>query len=266
VASLTSFKTRLFLILFFLGFLGVVSVLLIDMSALVSLVSAEARGDVPPITPALKIVSLIQPTVLVGIAVLIGVILAPRVGLSAPVSEAVAAGERTFKPLVPQLIPGLLGGLIGGVLIVLTTAVFKPLLGTQTIERVSKFGSLVPLPTRLLYGGVTEEVLLRWGFMTLVVWAAWRLFQRRLAGPTSGCLIVAIVISAFVFGVGHLPIAVFLLPKITLPIVLFVIIANSIFGVIAGYLYWKRGLESAMIGHMLCHVVLATASYAGAYF
>ena len=44
------------------------------------------------------------------------------------------------------------------------------------------------------------------------------------------------------------------------------IVANSIFGLIAGYLYWKRGLESAMFAHMVAHVLLLTASYYGAYF
>ena len=29
--------------------------------------------------------------------------------------------------------------------------------------------------------------------------------------------------------------------------------------VYAGYLYWQRGLESAMVAHMLAHVVMVTA-------
>jgi len=47
---------------------------------------------------------------------------------------------------------------------------------------------------------------------------------------------------------------------------LFVVAGNSVFGLIAGYLYWRRGLESAIIAHMLTHVVLYIASYLGAYF
>jgi membrane protease YdiL (CAAX protease family) len=45
-----------------------------------------------------------------------------------------------------------------------------------------------------------------------------------------------------------------------------VIVANSLFGLIAGYLYWKRGLESAMLAHMLAHVLLLTASRFGTYY
>lgn len=259
-------KKRLFLILFLLGFAGVLSFLLVDLAALVASFPLPAGTEVPVITPTIKLLSLVQPAVLVLVAVLIGVVLAPRVGLAAPVAESLAAGGQVLPSLRPQLIPGVLGGVAGGVLIVLTAAVLKPFLTTDTIERISRLGAQLPMPTRLLYGGLTEEVLLRWGFMTLLVWITWRLFQRRLTKPTSVCFVVAILVSSIVFGLGHLPVVILLLPKIAVAVVLFVIVANSAFGIVAGYLYWKHGLESAMIAHMLCHVVLVTASRAGAYF
>ena len=216
--------------------------------------------------PALKLLSLVQPTILVFVAVLIGLVLAPKVGLSAPVADALAAGGPAVSALRPQLLPGVVGAVIGAGSVLLSAAVFKPFLTAETIQRVSKFQALLPIPTRLLYGGITEEVLMRWGLMTLVVWIVWRVFQKRLTKPTNVCFIVAILFSSFVFGLGHLPVALLLLPESTAAIVLFVIIANSAFGVVAGYLYWKWGLESAIVAHMLGHVVLALASYAGAYF
>jgi membrane protease YdiL (CAAX protease family) len=57
-----------------------------------------------------------------------------------------------------------------------------------------------------------------------------------------------------------------LFPETNFVLTLFVIVANSAFGLIGGYLYWKKGLESAMIAHALTHVVMFTASYFGAYF
>ncbi|HEX6284669.1 MAG TPA: CPBP family glutamic-type intramembrane protease, partial [Pyrinomonadaceae bacterium] len=83
----------------------------------------------------------------------------------------------------------------------------------------------------------------------------------------SSFFIGAILLSSLVFGAGHLPVAYMLLSDSFGPaLVLFVILANSAFGVVAGYLYWRRGLEAAIIAHMFCHVVLASASAAGAYF
>ncbi|HET9526795.1 MAG TPA: CPBP family intramembrane glutamic endopeptidase [Pyrinomonadaceae bacterium] len=262
----SNFKTRLFLILFFAGMTGVMSFLLVDLAALVALFPVPEGSEATTITPAIKLLSVIQPTVLLAVAVLIGVLLANRVGLSSPFAESVAAGHPAFATLKPQLAPGLLGGVVGGVSILVTAALFRSLLTAEVIARISKFGTFLPLPTRLLYGGITEELLLRWGLMTLFVWAAWRIFQKARNEPGRNSFIGAILLSSFIFGLAHLPVALLLLGQPTAAIVLFVVIANSAFGVIAGYLYWKYGLESAVIAHMLTHVVLATASYVGMYF
>jgi len=45
-------------------------------------------------------------------------------------------------------------------------------------------------------------------------------------------------------------------PILSVPIVAYVIIVNATFGLIAGYLYWRRGLESAMIAPMVAYVVM----------
>jgi len=259
-------KTRLFLILFILGFTGVASILLIDVSAIVALLPGTIT-DIPTITPALKLLGLIQPTLLLAVAVVTGVALAPRVGLSAPAAEALASGGNIFTSLRSQLAPGVLGGLVGAICIILVSLLIKPLLPAAAIQRIGEFSRILPLPTRVLYGGITEELLLRWGFMTLIVWAAWRVLQKGQNHPRGALFVGAILLSSLVFGAGHLPVAYVLLPDFFGgPLVLFVILANSAFGVVAGYLYWRRGLESAMIAHIICHFVLAFASWAGAYF
>ncbi len=263
---MTRSKTRLFFILLFVGLIGVVSILLIDLSAVAALVP-NTTGDIPTITPALKLLSLVQPALILAVAVLIGVALAPKVRLSAPVAEALAGGGNIFTSLRPQLAAGVVGGLAGGLAIVLISLLSKPFLSTHAVDRIGKFSRVLPLPTRILYGGVTEELLLRWGFMTLIVWVAWRLLQKGRDIPTKAHFVGAILLSSLVFGAGHLPVAYVLLSdSFGLALVLFVILANSAFGVIAGYLYWRKGLECAMIAHILCHLVLAFASAAGAYF
>ncbi|NQV72097.1 CPBP family intramembrane metalloprotease [bacterium] len=257
---------KLFLILFAAGLLGVFSFFLVDLSALIAILPIPAGTEVPSITPALKLLSLIQPAVILFVAILAGVALAPKVGLSSPVAEAVAGGGQLSSAFKPQIIPGLVGGLAGGVAIVLTGLLWKSFLPPEVITRIAELGKILPLPTRLLYGGITEELLLRWGLMSLLVWAAWRLFQKGQNKPKPAYFVSAILISSVVFGIGHLPIALLLVPQASAALIVFVVAANSLFGLIAGYLYWKKGLESAMIAHMLAHVVMLTASYFGAYF
>ena len=97
--------------------------------------------------------------------------------------------------------------------------------------------------------------------MTFLVWAAWWLFQKRVGVPKAVYVVAAIVVSAIVFGIGHLPIASMLAGGLSMPIVIYVITANTIFGLAAGFLYWRRGLESAIIAHISAHVVLISAIY-----
>jgi len=41
--------------------------------------------------------------------------------------------------------------------------------------------------------------------------------------------------------------------------VTFIVLANSFFGLVAGYLYWRKGLEAAIIAHMSAHIVFIAA-------
>ena len=254
------FKTRLFVILWLAGFVGALSFLLVDLSALLSLLPVPPGRELPPVTAGLKILTVIQPMIFVSVAVLLGIVLAPKVGLAAPLAEAAAGNDQPLGlALQPQIVPGLIGGLVGGLGIILVWVLFKPLLPPDFVARSAELNNLLPLPTRLLYGGVTEELLLRWGLMTVLVWAAWRLLQRSQGQVRPVYVWGAIIISAIIFGVGHLPIALAIAHNASVALVLYVISANSLFGIIAGYLYWKKGLESSVIAHMMAHVVMLSA-------
>ncbi len=261
-----SARTRLSLVLWVAGFSGAVSFLFIDFEALIALLPVVPGRDYPRVTPLLKALSLVQPAVFITLAVLAGHFLAPKTGLTAPAAEAWADGRPVLPALRPQWLPGLLGGLAGGAAIVLIAAVLTPLLPPGAADRVSAFGRVMPLAARLLYGGITEEVLLRWGLMSLLAWACWRAFLPQRERATAACFHAAIFLSAFIFGAAHLPVAFLLVPQPNLALIAFVIAANGVFGVVAGYLYWWRGLESAIVAHMTAHVVLFTASRLGAYF
>ncbi|HLA11739.1 MAG TPA: CPBP family intramembrane glutamic endopeptidase [Pyrinomonadaceae bacterium] len=258
-----NFKIRLFMILWLAGFAGVLSFLLVDLTKLLAQLPTPAGTETFQVTPAIKILSLIQPAVLLSVAVLIGVALGSKVGLLSPVAEAAARKEHLSSALKPQIIPGFTGGLLGSIGVILNWLLWKPFLPPEFVLRSVELNKLLPLPTRLLYGGITEELLLRWGVMTLLVWAAWRLFQKGQDRPQKGYFIGAIVISSVIFGLGHLPFVFAIAPYASVALILYVIVGNSIFGLIAGYLFWKKGLESAMIAHMLVHIVMLAAIFFG---
>jgi hypothetical protein len=256
-------RTKLFVILWIAGMTGILSFLLVDLSALVSSLPVTAGKEMPFSPPIMGVLSLIQPTVLMSLAVLVGTRLAHKVLLSAPVAEAAAARKNLVAALKPQIFPGVMGGIVGGIAILVSWLLWKPFLPALFVIQAEKFNRLMPVLTRLLSGGITEELLLRWGLMTVLVWVSWRLFQGVQGRPPTICFVGAIVISSVIFGIGHLPIVAALGAGFTIPIVAYVIIANSMFGFIAGYLYWKRGLEAAIIAHMTAHLIIITAMYVG---
>src|SRR5437762_559700 len=190
------FKTRLFLILWIAGMAGVLSILLIDLSALLANLPVAAGASMPFPPLMAKLLSVLQTTVLLTIAVLVGVALAPKVGLSSPGAEAVAAGGNPFAVLKPQIVPALIGGFVAGVAIVLAWLLWKPFLPAIFVIRAERLNRSLPFPTRLLYGGITEEVLLRWGVMTFLVWLSWRLFQKGPGQPRAIWFASAIIISS----------------------------------------------------------------------
>lgn len=238
---------------------GVLSFFLIDLSAFLANLPATAGSEMPFPPVVIKLLSVIQTAILLSIAILIGVQLAPRVRLSAPAAEAMVRGNSFISALKPQVLPGLLAGCFAGVAILSIWLLFRPNLPPVFVTRAEKLNSAMPLLTRLLYGGITEELLLRWGLLTLLLWTAWRMFQQGRGIPRTIYVVSAIVISSVVFGIGHLPLVSALQVSFTLPIVAFIVLANSVFGLIAGFLYWRRGLEAAIIAHISTHIVIVIA-------
>ena len=58
------------------------------------------------------------------------------------------------------------------------------------------------LAARFLYGGITEEIYLRFGLMTLIVWIS----AKVLKGTKPAAYWIGIVLAALIFAVGHFPV------------------------------------------------------------
>jgi hypothetical protein len=222
------FKRMLFMILWLLGMIGVLSTLWITLPIPVE------KLPLPLMT--VKLINLISPTFLLSIAILAGVNLASKVGLSAPFIEALASSaQQPILALKPQVIPGLVGGVVGGVTISALSFFWRSSLPEDFVTKAEALSSNTPLLTRVLYGGITEEILIRWGLMSLLVWAVWRVLQKSQGSPDTVYVVFAIGVSAIVFGAGHLPLAFTLSSQVTASLVTYIIVGNTVFGLIAGY-------------------------------
>jgi membrane protease YdiL (CAAX protease family) len=116
----------------------------------------------------------------------------------------------------------------------------------------------VPIWKRLLacfYGGIDEEVLTRLFLLSLFAWLGVRFFQQSKTRLLPGSFWIANFVVAILFGLGHLPAASRIM-QITPEVVVLALTLNGIAAVSFGYLYWKRGLESAMIAHVCADFML----------
>ncbi|MGH7678657.1 MAG: CPBP family intramembrane glutamic endopeptidase [Gemmatimonadaceae bacterium] len=237
-------RLRLSVLLWLAGMPGVVVITVTVLPRLLSDVSLGAPLWV------ISLASLAQSAVLVALAVWSGAALTPKVGLRAPAFEAAVSGRPIASALRPQLRPGLVAGALGGAVLFAIGGYASPAALAEVQQRFE-----VPILGRVLYGGLTEELLLRWGLMTALVWLGWRLMQRGSGTPRAVYVWLAIVVSALLFGVGHLPAAAILVGRLTGELVLYVVGVNTAFGVLFGYLFWRYGLDAAMIAHGTAHIV-----------
>ena len=138
----------------------------------------------------LQIATAAQSIVLVALASGLGTFLSAKVGLRAPALSALTKRGDLMSAIAPQLIPGVIGGFLGAAVIV-GFHEFAP----EELAALRESES-IPLAARVLYGGITEEVLVRWGLMTILVWLAWRVLQRGKGAPSSTVVWLGIGISA----------------------------------------------------------------------
>ena len=237
-------RLRLFFYMWIAGMLGVVALTVTVVPQLV------ADMTLPVATWVVMLVSSVQSALLVALAVWVGVVLSPKVGLRATVFEAAVTSGSILAALRPLIFPGLVAGVIGGLGLFAIGGYASPAILADAEQQFT-----VPLLARVLYGGVTEELLLRWGLMTALLWLTWRFLQRGSGTPQLAYIWLAIVVSALLFGAGHLPAAAIQVGELTAYIVLFVVGANAVFGLLFGYLFWRHGLEAAIFAHLIAHVV-----------
>jgi hypothetical protein len=154
--------------------------------------------------------------------------------------------------LEPQLLPALVLG-VGGALAIVAAyySFFRPRLDGQTVRSMEELRMGLGPWARLLYGGIVEEVLFRWGVMTLLAWIIAELF----GGPTPAVMWMVILVSGVLFGIGHLPSYRLAGCQVTPLFLGLMIVLNLWATLICGWLFWKYGLLAAMIAHMLYHLV-----------
>lgn len=196
---------------------------------------------------------MINPLILLIAAVVVGTLLYQKVHLQVPIVEKWVGISNEPVDFMGIFKSGTLGGIIAGIVVVLVVVIFKPFMAAE-YEQLTQ--ALQPtLAARFLYGGITEEIYLRFGLMTLIVWIS----AKALKGTKPAAYWIGIVLAALIFAIGHFPVVFNTIESPGTILLTYVLIGNSVGGLIFGWLYWKKGLESAFLAHIFIHVVLVIA-------
>lgn len=243
-------------ILFSLGSLGIVLFVITSAPAVVkhlaTLPAAQVAG-LPPLW-VLLLVQGLQSAVLLAIAIVIGIFCTRPVNLHSRLIDYWVFHQSQSVPFVSELKWSLGVGLLTTLVIWAVDYLLNPLLpeALQLVKQ-SPPSSLNSLAA-VFYGGITEELLLRWGVMSLFVWLGWKLLRQGVTLPSQGIYQGAIVLAALVFGLLHLPMTATLAP-LTPWVICRALVLNGIAGIAFGWLFWQYSLEAAMIAHASFHVL-----------
>jgi membrane protease YdiL (CAAX protease family) len=245
--------------------------LLLGLPGIVALVGYIYLTTPPSAVPAglslplLAVLSGVNPLLLLAVACLLGAYAAPRAGLHSYAIERTGTGDGIRQRLRQEGRRAAGLGILGGVLIVVLDAVMMPFVAQDLPQSVigaprpTVLDVLAYAPVRFLYGGITEELMLRFGLMSALAFAGWRISGRRSERPQPVVMWVAIVVSALLFGLGHLP-ALAQSVDLTPALVARTVLLNAVAGFLFGWLYWRHSLEAAMVAHASFHVPLVVLS------
>ncbi len=212
-----------------------------------------------------------------GVLAAIGLYLAAKIGLGLPFVEdwleRKPTEERPRGPVTPveeplhgtikgMLVFSVIAGIIFAlVVLVLSYYIFSPLLQAE-LESLGITVPEAPQPPPWqgvlvsFSAGVNEEVMFRLFGVTLLAWLGSLVFHDREGRPTLAVLWIASILVAVLFGLAHLPMTIALGLPLTPLVIVRAVVLNGIGGVLLGWLYWTRGLESAMVAHFSADIVL----------
>ena len=193
-----------------------------------------------------------QSLIAVGLAAA-GTAAAPRVGLEAPWFRAVTRGEGPGMAQALAQLPAalVLGGVATAAFLWLYYRVFRPRMAPEDVSRTEELRNSMGLLGRLAMGGVAEEVMFRWGVMSVLAWTAICVGGL----PAFPGMWTAIVGAGLLFGIGHLPGVAAAGVRMTRVVVVAAVVLNLVVALVFGWLFWRHGLLAAIIAHALVHGV-----------
>lgn len=153
-----------------------------------------------------------------------------------------------------RLLWGLIAGIVSGLLMLAAhQLIFFPIIEIP-VNVSAEMPPLLGVASAFLYGGFTEEILIRLGLMTLFLWFAGKIQGDENGVPSTTMFWIVNIIITVIFALLHLPSAILIQGVELTPIVVIqALVLNSV-SILFGWLYWNKGIETAFAAHIGVHV------------
>lgn len=249
------FPWRLFWLLLIAAIAGVGAAVPLILEVFQPLITKSSQ-PLPFPLPIIIAIGIAQNLILLSVAIGVGLFAARKLGLGAPLLQAWVYGQQPRQSVRGSLGFGALVGVTVGFVVLVPLLIAAPHLPGLPLVSAGR-AALWKRVIVGLYGGIDEEILTRLFLLSVFAWLGRKVFQKEKAGLSAGVFWIANIVVAILFGLGHLPSASMVM-KITPAVVVIALILNGIPALSFGYLYRRRGLESAMIAHFCADFVVWT--------
>lgn len=243
---------RLILLLTALGAIGNVAIIPYNI-ALLNKEELLQQG-VNLSIPLIMTINTFANTVVVFILVFIGVLLLRRTGLTVPYLNAWIHRKEMPKFSFEWLLIAITFSFFGSLLIIVfdQTIFMRFIDMPEQVNNITWWHGLLAM----FYGGITEELMVRLFAMTFIVWLLAVITKRQAGNIPTSFYIIGILGATLLFGLGHLPATLKVFGELTPILVVRGLFLNGLLGIFFGYLYYKKGLEYAIIAHLSADLFL----------
>ncbi|WP_454780295.1 CPBP family intramembrane glutamate endopeptidase [Legionella sp. WA2022007384] len=195
--------------------------------------------------------AILQTLFMIFVLCFAGAVLSPTTGLHDARLEALLQGTATVSVLLPMLLPTVLYAFFGVIFfLVLYYGLIARIVDKNNMEIMTRIRTALGVDGCVLYGGVVEEIIGRWGLMNLATFFA-LLFTKQY--PTL-IIWISIFISGLVLVVSQIPAYIAAGCTSNRRFIYSLIILSLYQSLLFGYLFWQWGLIAAILAHMLFHL------------
>ena len=188
-----------------------------------------------------------------GLAVGLGLAAARRVGTGAPILDGTVRAPLAARRLAISVAVGAACGAVLLAVLVYGLVPIEPALATRLRARIEA-PSWLPWALAV-ESSILEEFALRLFLLSSLAWLLARGWRNVRAPVSSVASWSAIAVSSLVFAAVHLP-AWVATTNPTGVLIASVLTLNGVAGMVLGYLYWRWGIESAVLAHFAADMVV----------